>query len=172
MSSKARHFPASAEEQRFARHAVDALRWVERSVFFLIGVLLFAVALILLVRSVGFLAPLMVAGRTAMISASENFLAVILFVLILVELAYTVMLSLRGAELSAEPFLIVGLIAVVRRILVITVGEVAPNQAVPPGAFPPGGTELLILTAVAMAFVLALWLLRRPYARSTRWLKH
>ena len=40
-------------------------------------------------------------------------------VLILVEIVYTVVLSLRAHRLVAQPFIVVGLIAVVRRILFV-----------------------------------------------------
>src|SRR5262249_19716282 len=44
----------------------------------------------------------------------------ILLVLLIVELLYTVQVSFREHGLLAEPFLIVALIAVIRRVLVIT----------------------------------------------------
>ena len=43
-----------------------------------------------------------------------------LFVLMLVEILHTVRVSIRSGNLNAEPFLIVGLIASIRRVLVIT----------------------------------------------------
>ena len=80
-----------------------------------------------------------------------------------VELAYTVMLSLGGIVLSAEPFLIVGLIAVIRRILVITVGEVQSSK--PSSQLPQNSAiELAILTGVVLAFVLSIAMLRRSRA--------
>ena len=81
----------------------------------------------------------------------------ILLVLMVVELAYTVLLSLRGSVLMAEPFLIVGLIAVIRRILVITVGEVGPSGS----SVSRNATELGILTGVVVVFVFSIFLLRR-----------
>lgn len=44
----------------------------------------------------------------------------LLFVLMLVEILHTVRASIQSMKLAAEPFLIVGLIASVRRILVVT----------------------------------------------------
>jgi hypothetical protein len=76
-----------------------------------------------------------------------------------VELAYTVILSLRGSVLSPEPFLIIGLIAVIRRILVITVGETKPAA----GSVDHTIAELGILTAVVIVFVGSIVVLRfRP----------
>jgi uncharacterized membrane protein len=77
----------------------------------------------------------------------------------LVELAYTVMLSLRGAMLAAEPFLIVGLIAVIRRILVITVGHVKQSNS-SGAASPQSLLELGVLSGVILAFVISIVLLR------------
>jgi uncharacterized membrane protein (DUF373 family) len=83
----------------------------------------------------------------------------------MVELAYTVLVSLRGKVLSAEPFLIVGLIAVIRRILVITIGDVN-SSAGPIGPQSAGGLDaqpmtLLVLTAIVLALVGSIVLLRR-----------
>jgi uncharacterized membrane protein (DUF373 family) len=92
--------------------------------------------------------------------AGAAFLDVVLLVLMVVELAYTVVLSLGGVVLSAEPFLIVGLIAVIRRILVITVGEVQSGK--PSSQLPQNSAiELAILTGVVLAFVLSIVMLRR-----------
>ena len=44
----------------------------------------------------------------------------ILLLLIIAELAYTLRFVLRTHEIALEPFLFIGLIAVVRRILIVT----------------------------------------------------
>lgn len=157
-------------EQRFTQGAVTGLVWVERGTFAFIGVLLFAVAITVLIRSAAMMGHLVTVPPDQAVGAASVLLDSILFVLILVELAYTVVLSLRGATLSAEPFLIVGLIAVIRRILVITVGEVDHASGAAPSAslFPSGVIELLVLTAVVVAFVFAIWLMRRIPGRPTR----
>lgn len=86
-----------------------------------------------------------------------------LLVLMVVELAYTVVLSLQGAVLLAEPFLIVGLIAVIRRMLVITVGEVSGATSTTSGTLGSHAIELAVLTGIVIAFVVAIYLLRsRP----------
>jgi uncharacterized membrane protein (DUF373 family) len=84
----------------------------------------------------------------------------LLLVLMLVEILYTVRESLRTHALIPEPFLIVGLIAGVRRILVITaeawhLGEVRPEE------FRMGMIELGLLTVMTVAIVVAVILLRR-----------
>ncbi|HTX63126.1 MAG TPA: phosphate-starvation-inducible PsiE family protein [Acidimicrobiales bacterium] len=50
-------------------------------------------------------------------TAATDFLDKVLLVLILVEIVHTVVLSLRAHELAAQPFLVVGLVAVIRKIL-------------------------------------------------------
>jgi uncharacterized membrane protein (DUF373 family) len=124
------------------RGAVALLLWSERVVFFSIGLLLFGAAAALLKQSAAILIN-MFQGAGSPIFFGSQFLDVILLVLMVVELAYTVLLSLRGSVLMAEPFLIVGLIAVIRRILVITVDELG------------------ILTGVVIVFVASIFLLRR-----------
>jgi len=145
------------------RRAVRALMWTERLVFFLIGSLLFIAALALLVRSAATLLVLITAPTSSTISVGSDFLDLILLVLMVVELAYTVVLSLRGSVLVAEPFLLVGLIAVIRRILVITVGEVSGAGSGKGGLNLASEVELGVLTGVVIAFVLSIVILRsRP----------
>jgi len=143
----------------FVRRATMALVWAERIVFFAIGLLLFLAALALLKTSVSVLFFMFVGGPESPIAYASQFLDAVLLVLMIVELAYTVILSLRGSVLQAEPFLIVGLIAVIRRILVITVGEPGQHGA----NLPSNVQELAILTGVVIVFVGAIVLLRsRP----------
>jgi len=144
---------------RLQRLAVRYLRLVERFIFFLIGAMLFGAALILLGRATVVLWLLFVSPGGAVMQAGAAFLDVVLLVLMVVELAYTVVLSLRGVVLSAEPFLIVGLIAVIRRILVITVGEVHGGQN-SSQLSQSSAVELAILTGVVLAFVLSITMLR------------
>jgi uncharacterized membrane protein (DUF373 family) len=141
------------------RTAIRILAIAERAVFFIIGLLLFAASLFLLARAVPMLVDILASGSDSPIQIGTNFLDLVLLVLMVVELAYTVMLSLRGAVLSAEPFLIVGLIAVIRRILVITVGEFKGGSATPSFST-ESGFELGILTAVVLVFVASIALLR------------
>jgi uncharacterized membrane protein (DUF373 family) len=141
------------------RRALGSLEWLERVIFFVTGLLLFAAALALLIRSVELLVPMFAGDSGSALAYASQFLDVILLVLMLIELAYTVMLSLRGSVLQAEPFLIVGLIAVIRRMLVITVGEHVPNGA----SVTSSANELAILTGVVLALVASIYVLRlRP----------
>lgn len=146
---------------------VRVLIGAERAIFSFVGALFFIAAFALAVRAAAELWGLIAGPQTEIITAGTTFLDVMLLVLMMVELAYTVIVSLRGSVLAPEPFLIVGLIAVIRRMLVITIGNV--NQSGPPAAgtgtslISAGSqpTELGILTAVVVALVLSIVLLRR-----------
>jgi hypothetical protein len=73
---------------------------------------------------------------------------------------YTVQVSFREHTLAPEPFLIVGLIAATRRILVLTAGIGELAQAGGEG-FVHAMLELGLLSLMALALVVALVLLRR-----------
>jgi uncharacterized membrane protein (DUF373 family) len=150
--------------------SVDVLVGAERAIFSFVGVLFFIAAFALAVRATADLWSMIVGPHEAILAAGTAFLDLMLLVLMMVELAYTVIVSLRGTVLAAEPFLIVGLIAVIRRILVITIDDVNPSGASQSGG--PGAAlmsqpiELGILTAVVLVLVWSIVLLRkRPLVR-------
>jgi uncharacterized membrane protein (DUF373 family) len=90
----------------------------------------------------------------------------LLFVLMVVEILHTVRVSFRSGTLVCEPFLIVGLIASIRRVLVITLES---SQASQPGKWTPdvqeqfNGTmlELVVLGALILVMVISIYILRR-----------
>jgi uncharacterized membrane protein (DUF373 family) len=82
-----------------------------------------------------------------------------LLVLMLVELLYTVRVSFRQHALLPEPFLIVGLIAAIRRILVIT-AEFSVKGEAQPVKFREGMLEIALLTVMVVALVGSLLMLR------------
>ncbi len=84
----------------------------------------------------------------------------ILLVLLVVEILYTVQVSFREHALVPEPFLIVGLIAGTRRILVLT-AEFKDLLEQGETSFRNGMIELAILGTLIVALVVSLVLLRR-----------
>ena len=91
----------------------------------------------------------------------------VLFVLMLVEILHTVRRSIESHELACEPFLIVGLIATVRRILVVTLESSDPSSK--PGAPPPppffhAMIELGVLGGLTMILIVSIWIARRSKA--------
>jgi uncharacterized membrane protein (DUF373 family) len=94
----------------------------------------------------------------------------LLLVLVLVEILHTVRMSIRSKEIIIEPFLIVGLIASVRRVLVITMqaaklteqGQGTADAAL---AFEKSMIELGLLGFLVLMFVLSIYFLRRASGR-------
>ena len=84
----------------------------------------------------------------------------ILLILMIVEILYTVQVSFREHTLVPEPFLIVGLIAATRRILVLT-AEFARLLEKGEAAFRNAMIELALLTLMVLALVASLMMLRR-----------
>jgi len=78
----------------------------------------------------------------------------VLLVLILVEIVHTVVLSLRAHRLAAQPFIIVGLVAVIRRILFVLSSEVRVDTT-------ELGLLILMLIAFVASFLAVSWFERR-----------
>lgn len=95
-----------------------------------------------------------------------------LVVLMLVEILHTVLVSMRSGALTCEPFLIVGLIASIRRILVITLET---SQTTQQGGmsgdaertFQTSMIELGVLAVLILVMVASIYLLRRVDPVST-----
>lgn len=84
----------------------------------------------------------------------------ILLILMIVEMLYTVQVSLKHHTLAPEPFVVVGLIAAVRRVLVLT-AEFSSLIDAGPEVFRNAMLELGLLTILIVALVASLVTLRR-----------
>jgi phosphate starvation-inducible membrane PsiE len=151
-----------------ARPRLDAQTWresitrgfirVEDAVYVGLGMLLAAIALVMLVAvAVAFVQALL--GGTLPDHAVE-LLDRILLILMIVELLYTVQVSFREHALVPEPFLIVGLIAAIRRLLVLT-AEFARLLEKNQGVFQGAMLELGLLTVMIVALVVSLVVLKK-----------
>jgi uncharacterized membrane protein (DUF373 family) len=97
----------------------------------------------------------------------------LLFVLMIIEILHTVRVSFRSGTLVSEPFLIVGLIASIRRMLVITLESSQANQ---PGRWTAEtqaqleGTmlELAVLGGLIFVMVISIYLLRHSHRAAMR----
>jgi uncharacterized membrane protein (DUF373 family) len=87
-------------------------------------------------------------------TAATALLDQVLLVLILVEIVHTVVLSLRAHRLAAQPFIIVGLVAVIRRILFVLSSEVRVDTT-------ELGLLILMLIAFVASFLAVSWFERR-----------
>ncbi len=94
---------------------------------------------------------------------TENIIALldrILLILLIVEVLYTVQVSFREHTVAPEPFLLVGVIAVIRRILVLT-AEFGHMPSASSEVFRQSMIELGVLTILILVLSLSLVLLRR-----------
>lgn len=122
-----------------------------------LGVLLSVSALVLLIASTVSFSTDLVHG--ALPTAIVGLLDRLLLTLMIVELLYTVQVSFREHALVPEPFLIVGLVAAVRRILVVT-AELTGVEGRTDDAFRVSMIELGVLAAMILVLVLSLVMLR------------
>ncbi len=74
------------------------------------------------------------------------------------EIVYTVAISLQSHILNAEPFLIIGVIASIRRMLVIT--ATSTDAEAHPDQFHNTLVELGLLAATVVALATAIWIFR------------
>jgi uncharacterized membrane protein (DUF373 family) len=84
----------------------------------------------------------------------------VLLILLVVELLYTVQVSFREHALMPEPFLLIGLIAGIRRVLLLT-AELAQVSEKSEVVFQHFIMELLALTVLIVALVISLVVLRK-----------
>lgn len=124
-----------------------------------LGVLLAVSALVLLVAA----AWSLIEGLSAAGPAKEltiDVLDQILLVLMIIEILSTVQVSFREHILTPEPFLVVALIAAIRRILVITAEFSSPSEILE-AAFRNAMLELGLLTVLIFSLVFSLYFLKK-----------
>ena len=131
---------------------------IEDVVYVGLGVLLAGTAIVLLAVGAYDFVAYLVTG--ALPNHVVELLDRILLILMIVEILYTVQVSFREHTLVPEPFLIVGLIAAVRRILVTT-AEFARTIEEGGELFRNAMVELSVLTVMVVALVASLLMLRR-----------
>ncbi len=88
----------------------------------------------------------------------------LLFVLMLVEILHTVRQSIASDQIAVEPFLIVGLIASVRRILIVTVEVANEGKGQNPVEFNHAMIELAVLGALTLILIVSIYMSRRSRA--------
>ena len=153
-----------SESNWIGRFSSRAFLRIEVSAYLILGLLLAIVALI------GTISAMFTLAKAAQEMGASLWLVVtidrILLVLMVIEILHTVRVSFNEGALVCEPFLIVGLIASIRRVLVITLES---SQAQEPGKWTPelqglfnsSMIELCVLGGLILAMVLSIYLLRR-----------
>ncbi len=159
--------PPPAAPRRLLRVPRDLFETVEHAIYVALAALL-SLAAVLALGS----AALASLGALRDWSDVEPVLLVVerlLFALMLVEILHTVRASIRSGTLTPEPFLVVGLIASIRRMLVITLESSQQTHAGKWSAeseslFRASMTELGVLAGLILVLVVSIFLLRRRHA--------
>jgi uncharacterized membrane protein (DUF373 family) len=108
-----------------------------------VGVALILLAAVLIVSGlIGFARDL---ATRSVLTAATGLLDRLLLVLIVAEIVHTVVLSLRAHRLVAQPFIVVGLVAVIRKILLVLSDQASVDT-----------TQLWLLIAMVVTFVAGL----------------
>ncbi len=128
----------------------DFLGHVETVIYMVLGVLLGVTAILAIVGCL----HLFVSNLHDLMASTTIFDVIdqLLLVLMLVELLHTVRISIRSHSLFVEPFLVIGLIAIIRRTLVLTLQAESFTRNSPWGP----DTQLHFHAAMVEAGVLAL----------------
>lgn len=134
---------AQASQPRGLARTIWVLEHAQDYVASVVGVGLILLAAVLIVS--GFITFAHDMLTESVLTAATGLLDRLLLVLIVAEIVHTVVLSLRTHQLSAQPFIVVGLIAVIRKILLVLSGQASVKS-----------TELLLLIAMVVAFVAGL----------------
>jgi phosphate starvation-inducible membrane PsiE len=146
------------QEKGWTARASTYMGSSESVVLALIGVALVMVALLLLYSSMTDLWHAASGGPEVIEHKAIEILNTILLVMMTMEIVYTVAISLKSHTLNAEPFLIIGSIAGIRRMLVITATSTESEND--PAKFHNTLVELGLLAATVVAMAIAIWILR------------
>lgn len=140
----------------------------EHAIYAALGLLLALTAILALVNATGLVvdAVLHLGGSAKLLEIVDK----LLFVLMVVEILHTVRVSMRSGKLTGEPFLIVGLIASIRRVLVITLqssevmhGVMTPERE---ATFRAAMIELGVLAVLILTMVVSIYILHRSRAEA------
>jgi uncharacterized membrane protein (DUF373 family) len=142
----------------FRQAVVQTLSLVEDIVYIGLGLLLTLAALTLLVGALK--SGVMAVWHRSLGGQVVGLLDQILLILLIIELLYTVQVSFREHSLTAEPFIVVALIAVIRRILILT-AEIPRLPEAVETTFRHAMLELGLLTAMVLVLVGSLIVLQK-----------
>jgi phosphate starvation-inducible membrane PsiE len=144
--------------------AAGYLNSAESAVLILIGAVLVVLAILLL--GTGVVSMIDAARENKIGHEAIEILNSVLLVMMTMEIVYTVAISLQSHTLVAEPFLIIGSIAAIRRMLVITATSTETEQN--PALFHNTLIELGLLAATVIALAIAIWILRHSQTLKPR----
>jgi Phosphate-starvation-inducible E family len=155
-----------SDKGRAIQLSTELFQHIELAVYVAIGMLLSLTALLTLVSAT----LLLLEGIRDWSGSRAIFIIVdrLMFVLMLIEILHTVRGSVRSGILTPEPFLIVGLIASIRNVIVITLKSsgitTEGHGAIEAETLRSSIIELAVLGLLILIFVVSIYLLRRGQA--------
>lgn len=150
--------PGGGPQKPWTSRAAMLLGTSESVLLLLIGVALVLVAVLLLYSGLYDLNEAVHHGPGEIEHKAIEILNTVLLVMMTMEIVYTVAISLRSHTLNAEPFLTIGVIASIRRMLVITATSTELEGQ--PEQFHNTLVELGLLAVTVVALAAAIWILR------------
>jgi len=151
--------PEPLVDDRTRRTVTRVFRLFEDVIFVGLGLLLAGCAVYLLIEAAGRFGHHLL-DQSLTTGAVVELIERLLLILLVVEILYTVQVSFREHTLAPEPFLLIGLIAAVRRVLVIT-AELAERKLGSEDVFRHLMIELGVLTVLIVSLVASVTMLRR-----------
>lgn len=146
----------AAEDEKLRQRLADrVLAGVEDAIYWAVAALLVAGAVVVLISQVSQFRSL---GDQPTSAAMLMLLDGLLLVFIFVELLFAVRACLRSHELVAEPFLIVGILACIKEIVVLSVEAATLLQEGP--AFSRAVTQLGVLGGLVLLLSVSVVLIR------------
>ena len=136
--------------------AQRVLRWGEDGIYLAAGFLLVVGAIALLVQGAYDLVTTLPDGAD---EAAKVLLEALLLIFIFVELIGAVRTTLRERKLVAEPFLIVGTIATIKEVIVVSISA-KDYAATDPARFEDALLEIGVLAGLLVALGVAMFLTR------------
>ncbi len=157
--------------ERWVQGAAGGFLWMEHASYVALGVLLSLTALMALAGTVSLMWSSL--GNWTSADSVLQVIDHLLFVLMVVEILHTVRASMRTGGLTCEPFLVVGLIASIRRVLVIALrsSQSTQDNQMSEGAerfFRASMEELLVLALLIVVMVGAIYVMHRTRQEAAR----
>jgi phosphate starvation-inducible membrane PsiE len=130
----------------------------ESAVLILIGFVLVVLALLMLESAIVSVVHATAEGKIR--EEAIEILDSVLLVMMTMEIVYTVAISLEAHALVAEPFLIIGAIAAIRRMLVITATS-TKDEHTDPAIFRNTLIELALLALIVVTMAMSIYTLKK-----------
>jgi hypothetical protein len=150
-------------DEKLRTYSTQLLYLLEAALYVAVGFLLAGAALAVLLDACEILWRGLI--QRSLAGYALQALDQLLLVLVLVEILHTVRISIRSKEIILEPFLIVGLIASVRRVLVIAMqaAKLTEEGHDVAEAFRRSMIELGVVGFLVLVFVVSIYVLRRAH---------